>query len=70
MARTTKQPQPGDRYSQGTVCKLTDDGVYLGLEAKPGQEAPRETTTFTFEGGRRAFLSDHQGPIRTSLLVK
>lgn len=54
--------KPGDRLVGGTVCKVTDDGVYLGREAKQGEECPAFHTEYKFDGGRRAFLSDDQGP--------
>jgi hypothetical protein len=54
--------KPGDRLVGGTVCKVTDAGVYLGREAGESEEVPPFHTEHKFGGGRRAFLSDDQGP--------
>ena len=59
--------KPGDRLVGGTVCKVTDEGsVYLGREAKQNEECPSEHSEHKFDGGRRAFLSDAQGPHNTA----
>ena len=54
--------KPGDRLVGGTVCKVTDEGVYLGREAAAGEECPPGHTEHDFGGGRRGFLSIEQGP--------
>lgn len=57
--KATKAAQPGDAFTEGVCCKVTDDGVYLGRRAKPGEELPARHREFTFDG-ERVFLSDDQ----------
>jgi hypothetical protein len=54
--------QPGDRVVGGVVVRVTDDGVYLGRVAEPGEVCPAHHDEYQF-GDLRVFLAHAQGPI-------
>lgn len=59
--------KPGELLQEGVVVRHTEQGVYVGREAKEDEALPVRHTEHLLNG-RRVFLSNDQGPILPAIL--
>lgn len=62
MAGKPTSLRPGDRLEEGVVARVTDAGVYVALEAKPGDVCPEHSVEM-MAGDVRVFLPKGQAAI-------
>jgi len=69
MATPKKTAELGERFAEGIVCRLHDNGVLLGRPASADEPLEYKHTEFFFDG-QRVIMHDESAPHPVAALHK